>query len=58
MTSMAELLGQPVTLAAVKTLVAEIFARYFGYTEILWQKNLPTQYSALSTQHSANVASQ
>ncbi len=42
MTSMARLLGCPVSLPAVKALVADIFARQFGYEEIIWQKSLLT----------------
>ncbi len=40
MTSMARLLGGPVPLAAVKRRVAEIFARQFGYQEMIWRRNL------------------
>lgn len=42
MTSMARLLGRPVPLPAVKALVADIFARQFGYEEMIWQKSLLT----------------
>ncbi|MCS6925230.1 MAG: lipoyl(octanoyl) transferase LipB [Candidatus Binatia bacterium] len=42
MTSMARLLGRPVPLLPVKERVAELFARQFGYKEILWQRNLST----------------
>jgi lipoate-protein ligase B len=56
MTSMAQLLNRPIALAAVKTAVAQTFADYFGYMELLWQKNLLTQHSALSTQHLVSAA--
>jgi len=47
MTSLAELRTQPVSLATVKSCVAQAFAQQFGYKEILWQKNLPLE----STSH-------
>lgn len=37
MVSMSSILGQSVTVEAVRPLVAETFARYFGYKEIVWQ---------------------
>jgi len=37
MVSMSRILGQSVTVEAVRPLVAEAFARYFGYKEIVWQ---------------------
>lgn len=37
MASMASVLGQPVAVDNVRPLVAETFARYFGYKEIVWQ---------------------
>ena len=37
MTSMTRMLARPVAVDAVKPLVAEEFARYFGYKEIVWQ---------------------
>lgn len=43
MTSMSEILDRPIEMAAIKPLVAEIFARYFGYKEIVWQENFLTQ---------------
>ncbi len=42
MTSMAQQLARPVALAAVKAAVAQTFADYFVYAEMLWQKNLLT----------------
>jgi lipoyl(octanoyl) transferase len=42
MTSMAELLPVTVDVAALKPLVAATFASYFGYEDILWQKDLQT----------------
>jgi lipoyl(octanoyl) transferase len=42
MTSMAELL--PVAdVASIKPLVAATFARYFGYKDMIWQTDLPTE---------------
>ena len=37
MTSMTRILERPVTVDTMKPLVAEDFARYFGYKEIVWQ---------------------
>jgi lipoate-protein ligase B len=37
MTSMATLLARPVAVGSVKPLIAEAFARYFKYKEIVWQ---------------------
>lgn len=37
MVSMSRILGHSVTVEAVRPLVAETFARYFGYKEIVWQ---------------------
>jgi len=39
MTSMGKALTQPIAMVAVKSLVATVFARYFGYKEIVWQRN-------------------
>ena len=50
MTSIATCLGYAVDMDTVKIRTAERFARRFGYEEILWRKNCPTQHSALSTQ--------
>ena len=36
-TSMTRILERPVTVDTMKPLVAEDFARYFGYKEIVWQ---------------------
>jgi len=41
-TSMGEILARSIEMAVVKSLVATIFARYFGYKEIVWQRNFPT----------------
>jgi lipoate-protein ligase B len=49
MTSMAELLAQPITVSTVKPQVAETFANHFGYEGISWQKHCLTQHSTLST---------
>ena len=57
MTSMAQLLNRPIALAEVKATVVKTFADYFGYTEMLWQKNSSTQHSVLSTRHLASGAS-
>jgi lipoate-protein ligase B len=43
MTSMAECLARPVSVAEMTSRVAEIFARRFGYEEIAWRKNLRSQ---------------
>jgi lipoate-protein ligase B len=51
-TSMAKLLAQPIALAELKTTVAETFADHFGYTELLWQENVLTLNSQLSTPNS------
>ena len=48
MTSMAECLGYAVDMSMAKIRTAERFARRFGYEEIVWLKNLPTQNLALS----------
>lgn len=53
MTSMATLHTRPVSLAAVKTRVAETFADYFGYKEIVWHKSCLTQISSLKSQASS-----
>lgn len=37
MTSIATLLARPVAVDRVKSLLAEVFARSFGYKEIIWQ---------------------
>lgn len=37
MISMSSVLGSPVSVDKVKLLVAEAFARHFGYEEIVWQ---------------------
>lgn len=42
MTSVAELLNTPVDVSAIKPLVATLFARYFGYKDIIWQTDLLT----------------
>lgn len=42
-TSMAQLLTQPVPLVTVKQTIAAAFASHFGYKETLWQKNFPLQ---------------
>ncbi|MGH7965799.1 MAG: lipoyl(octanoyl) transferase LipB [Candidatus Binatia bacterium] len=42
MTSIAELCAQPISLATIKTHIAEAFAYQFGYKEILWHKNFLT----------------
>jgi lipoate-protein ligase B len=47
MTSLSQLLARPVALAVVKTTVAEAFARYFGYKEIVWQRDFLTPDSRL-----------
>ena len=48
MTSMAELLrNASVDVVSLKPLVAALFARYFGYKDIIWQKDLPTPNSEL-----------
>ena len=52
MTSMAQLLKQPVALGEVKALVAQTFADHFAYTEMLWQKNFPTSNSGFQTVNS------
>ena len=57
MASMAQLLKRPIALVAVKTLVAEIFASYFGYKEILWWKDFLTPDSGLRTPDSVSIAS-
>jgi lipoate-protein ligase B len=57
MTSVAQLLKRPIPIAEVKTAVAQTFADYFAYTELLWQKNFLTQPSALSPQPLASAAS-
>jgi len=49
MTSMAQQLARPVALAAVKAAVAQTFADYFVYAEMLWQKNLLTPNPELPT---------
>lgn len=49
MATVAELLDAPVDLASIKPLVAATFARYFGYKDILWQKDLSTPNSELQT---------
>jgi lipoate-protein ligase B len=49
MTSMAQLLEQPVALGEVKATVAQTFADRFAYAEMLWQKNFPTSDSGLRT---------
>jgi lipoate-protein ligase B len=41
MTSVRELLGRRVALAAAKDAVATAFAEHFGFKEIVWQKNWP-----------------
>jgi len=48
-TSMAELLKRPIALTAVKTRVAETFARHFGYKEIAWQTDFLTLNSEPQT---------
>jgi lipoate-protein ligase B len=53
MTSVAELVRQPIDLDTVKAIVAESFADYFGYTEMLWQSNFVTQVSSLKSQVSS-----
>ncbi|MBI3301120.1 MAG: lipoyl(octanoyl) transferase LipB [Deltaproteobacteria bacterium] len=58
MTSMAELLTQPVALAAVKASIAETFADHFGYKEIVWHKDSLTPDSGLQTPDLASGASQ
>jgi lipoate-protein ligase B len=57
MTSMAQLLKRPIALATVKTLVAETFASYFGYKEILCWKDFLTPDSGLRTPDLVSVAS-
>jgi len=52
MTSMAQLLKQPVALGEVKTLVAQTFADHFAYAATLWQKNFPTSNSGFQTLNS------
>ena len=37
MTSLTAILGQSVAVGAIKPIVADAFARYFGYKEIIWQ---------------------
>ena len=37
MTSLAAILGRSVSVEKIKPLVADAFARYFGYKEIVWQ---------------------
>lgn len=39
MTSMAAILSQSITVGEIKPLVAEIFARFFGYEDCIWQNN-------------------
>jgi len=58
MTSMAELLPVPVAAASLKPLVANTFARYFGYKDIIWQKDLPTPNSELRTLNPLRFANQ
>jgi lipoyl(octanoyl) transferase len=57
MTSMAELLPGAVDVASMKPLVAATFARYFGYKDIIWQKDLPTN-PGLRTSNLPRFASQ
>ena len=57
MTSIAQLLARPVALAAVKTGVAETFARSFGYKEIVWHKSCLPPDSGLQTPELVNAAS-
>jgi lipoate-protein ligase B len=49
MTSIATLRAQPLALTLVKRLIAETFARHFGYKEIVWQQSFLTPDSALRT---------
>jgi lipoyl(octanoyl) transferase len=58
MTTMAEELSTPVDVTSLKPLVAATFARYFGYKDIVWQKNLSTPHSALHTPHPLRLVSQ
>jgi lipoate-protein ligase B len=58
MTSMAELLPVAVDVASIKPLVAATFARYFGYKDMIWQKDLPTPNSKLRTPNSPRFAHQ
>lgn len=50
MTSMAECLARSVSVAEMKSRVAESFARRFGYEEIAWRKNLYSQLPASTLQ--------
>ena len=58
MTSMAELESAPIDVAALKPLVAATFARYFGYKDIIWQKDLSTPNSTLRSLNPLRLASQ
>jgi lipoyl(octanoyl) transferase len=49
MTSMAEMLPVSVDVISMKPIIAATFARYFGYKDIVWQKNLPTPPPELHT---------
>jgi lipoate-protein ligase B len=57
MTSMAQLLKQPVTLAEAKTAIARTFAEHFGYKEIVWQTYFLTPDSGLRTPDVVSAAS-
>lgn len=57
MTSMAEVLNAPVDIVSIKPLVADTFARYFGYKDIIWQKDLQTLNSTLQIPNPLRFAS-
>jgi lipoate-protein ligase B len=58
MTSMAQLLDRPIACTAVKPLVAEMFASYFGYKEISWSKSFLTPDPRPLIPSSVSAASQ
>jgi len=57
MTTMAELMNAPVGVASLKPLVAATFARYFGYKDIVWQKDLSTPNPEPRTPNPLRLAS-
>jgi lipoate-protein ligase B len=57
MTSMAELGSASIDVASLKPLVAATFARYFGYKDIIWQKDLSTPNSKLRILNPPRLAS-
>ena len=57
MTALAELVSTPIDVASIKPLVAVTFARYFGYKDILWQKDLSTLNFEPQTLNSLHLVS-